>query len=405
MGFLTGASVDTASPPPRLFFPSPCGSTAAFAATPVTPMAAATSAAAAVVATRAVARARGAAAAAIDGGAPLCRAASRLAAARGGWVSVGQRPRWVAHGGRRRLAAAATASRPTAALAGGRAETPDAAARNADPDAVAVIVGASRGVGLAMTQALSGRFKGKIFAACRDPDSAGALQALWQFNPSRLNIVRADVTCEASLAAVAKTIGPRIDLAINTVGVLHDPATAAAAKDRQSTAVAGMPETAIARLDPAWFARSVAVNTLGPLLVAKHLAPALAIYASSSASSRRNGPPERRRSVLATLSARVGSIADNRIGGWYSYRVSKAGQNQATRTLAIELGRRGVIVVGLHPGTVETDLSAPFRRNVPEGKLFAVDDAAVRLLDVIDSLDAEADAGTLLAYDGTTIPF
>lgn len=245
---------------------------------------------------------------------------------------------------------------------------------------------------------------GKIFAACRDPDSAGALQALWQFNPSRLTIVRADVTCEASLAAAADAIGPRIDLAINTVGLLHDPATAAAAK-ADGGAGGGMPETAIARLDPAWFARSVAVNTLGPLLVAKHLAPALATRASASPSSRRHGPASRRPSVLATLSARVGSISDNRLGGWYSYRVAKAGQNQATRTLAIELGRKGVVVVGLHPGTVETDLSAPFRRNVPDGKLFAVDDAAVRLLDVVDSLDAVADAGALLAYDGTTIPF
>lgn len=249
---------------------------------------------------------------------------------------------------------------------------------------------------------------GKIFAACRDPDSAGALQALWQFNPSRLTIVRADVTCEASLAAAAEEIGPRIDVAINTVGLLHDPdtaaAAAAAANDGRPGAGGGMPETAIARLDPAWFARSVAVNTLGPLLVAKHLAPALATRASASASSRRHGPPGRRPSVLATLSARVGSISDNRLGGWYSYRVAKAGQNQATRTLAIELGRKGVVVVGLHPGTVETDLSAPFRRNVPDGKLFAVDDAAVRLLDVVDSVNAD-DAGALLAYDGTTIPF
>lgn len=248
---------------------------------------------------------------------------------------------------------------------------------------------------------------GKIFAACRDPDSAGALQALWQFNPSRLTIVRADVTCEASLAAAAATIGPRVDVAINTVGLLHDPATAAAAKAAGGGGGTGggMPETAIARLDPAWFAHSVAVNTLGPLLVAKHLAPALATRASASPSSRRHGPAGRRPSVLATLSARVGSISDNRLGGWYSYRVAKAGQNQATRTLAIELGRKGVVVVGLHPGTVETDLSAPFRRNVPGGKLFAVDDAAVRLLDVVDSLDAVADAGALLAYDGTTIPF
>lgn len=366
-------------------------------------------AAAAAAATRMVAR-WGAEAVVPRGGVLSRRAASGLGGARpalplaplvGGRLPRRPPPR----GPRRGLAAAAP---PTASLVGGRAETPDAAARNADPDAVAVIVGASRGVGLAMTQALSGRFKGKIFAACRDPDSAGALQALWQFNPSRLTIVRADVTCEASLAAAAEEIGPRIDVAINTVGLLHDPdtaaAAAAAANDGRPGAGGGMPETAIARLDPAWFARSVAVNTLGPLLVAKHLAPALATRASASASSRRHGPPGRRPSVLATLSARVGSISDNRLGGWYSYRVAKAGQNQATRTLAIELGRKGVVVVGLHPGTVETDLSAPFRRNVPDGKLFAVDDAAVRLLDVVDSVNAD-DAGALLAYDGTTIPF
>jgi len=239
---------------------------------------------------------------------------------------------------------------------------------------------------------------GKIFAACRTPDDAGALNALWQFNPSRLTILPLDVTCEASLAAAAATIGPRIDLLVNTVGILHDPAVAA-----DAGTPGGVPETSIARVDPAWFTHTIRVNTLGPLLVAKHLSPALATR--SSARSRPTAAAGRPASVFATLSARVGSIGDNRLGGWYSYRVSKAALNQATRTLAIELRRKGVTVVGLHPGTVATALSAPFRKNVPAGQLLAVDDAAARLLDVLDSLDADADAGTVLAYDGSTVPF
>lgn len=138
----------------------------------------------------------------------------------------------------------------------------------------------------------------------------------------------------------------------------------------------------------------VQVNTVGPILVAKH-------FSALMTTARKK---DRVASIWATLSARVGSISDNGIGGWLSYRASKAAQNQAVRTASIELGRRGVICVSLHPGTVATDLSMPFRKNVPAGKLFEVDYAAGCLLDVVDSLEVE-DNGSFLAYDRSAIPY
>lgn len=138
----------------------------------------------------------------------------------------------------------------------------------------------------------------------------------------------------------------------------------------------------------------VQINLMGPVLVAKHLSPLMT-------TARK---PNRVPSVLATISARVGSIGDNNLGGWLSYRASKAGQNQAMRTISIELGRRGVICASLHPGTVRTDLSAPFQKRVPESQLQDVDVAAGRLLDVIDSLQP-SDNGSFFAYDGKRIPY
>lgn len=133
---------------------------------------------------------------------------------------------------------------------------------------------------------------------------------------------------------------------------------------------------------------------MGPVLVAKHLSAMMT-------TARKEG---RVPSVLATLSARVGSIEDNRLGGWLSYRASKAGQNQAVRTMSIELGRRGVICAMLHPGTVRTDLSQPFQRRVPPEQLQDVDVAAGRLLDVVDSLTVD-DNGGFFAFDGKKVPF
>eukprot|EP00188_Purpureofilum_apyrenoidigerum_P001371 Plantae.Rhodophyta-Purpureofilum_apyrenoidigerum.ctg17443.p1 GENE.Plantae.Rhodophyta-Purpureofilum_apyrenoidigerum.ctg17443~~Plantae.Rhodophyta-Purpureofilum_apyrenoidigerum.ctg17443.p1 ORF type:complete len:318 (-),score=53.78 Plantae.Rhodophyta-Purpureofilum_apyrenoidigerum.ctg17443:97-1050(-) len=251
--------------------------------------------------------------------------------------------------------------------------------RNSDKSAAALIVGASRGIGLAMSQAMSKRFKGKIICACREPDEAGALNALWQFNPERFSVVKMDVTDEVSVEKAAAEIRQltdnRLDLVINTAGILHR------ASDKR------MPEKSLSQLDPEWMLENFKINTVGPALVIKHFSPLMITL-------RKEG---RVFSVIATLSARVGSISDNNLGGWYSYRISKAAQNQLTRTSSLELNRRGTVVVALHPGTVNTDLSEPFQNNVRPEKLFPVDKAAVQLLDVIDSLDL-SDTGKFFDY-------
>jgi NAD(P)-dependent dehydrogenase (short-subunit alcohol dehydrogenase family) len=134
-----------------------------------------------------------------------------------------------------------------------------------------------------------------------------------------------------------------------------------------------------------------AVNALGPALVMRHLLPLM----------RREG-----KAVLAVMSARVGSIGDNRLGGWYAYRASKAALNQFMKTASIEAARRyrNVIVLALHPGTTDTGLSAPFQANVPEGKLFSSAFVAERLLEVIEQTGPD-DSGSFRAWDDSEIPW
>jgi NAD(P)-dependent dehydrogenase (short-subunit alcohol dehydrogenase family) len=133
------------------------------------------------------------------------------------------------------------------------------------------------------------------------------------------------------------------------------------------------------------------VNAIGPALVAKHFLPRM----------RKEG-----KTVFAALSARVGSIGDNRLGGWLSYRASKAALNMLLATLAIEHARSRPesVVIGLHPGTVKSNLSHPFTENLRDGILFSPKDAAACLLEVIDSLTS-ADTGNFLAWDGSRIVY
>ncbi|MGN6375958.1 MAG: SDR family NAD(P)-dependent oxidoreductase [Sphingomonas sp.] len=226
----------------------------------------------------------------------------------------------------------------------------------------AVVIGASGGIGAALADAIA------------EEESHAKV---WRFARSFTGSDRVDLEDETSIAAAAARVsgGPAPSLVIVATGLLHD---------------AGLgPEKAYDDLDPAWLARSFAINAIGPALVAKHFLPIMA----------RTGTP-----VFAALSARVGSISDNRLGGWYGYRAAKAALNQLIATLAIEQRRRydRSIVVGLHPGTVDTGLSKPFQRSVAPGQLFAPDRAAVQLLDVIDGLKP-ADSGGLFAWDGTEI--
>jgi NAD(P)-dependent dehydrogenase (short-subunit alcohol dehydrogenase family) len=157
-------------------------------------------------------------------------------------------------------------------------------------------------------------------------------------------------------------------------------------------ATTGMaPEKRLADVRADTLAASFAVNAYGPLLVAKHFERLLA---------------HREQAVFASISARVGSIGDNRLGGWYAYRGAKAAQNMFTKTLSVEWARsrRNVICVALHPGTTDTDLSRPFQANVPPEKLFSVERTVRQLLEVVERL-TPADTGRFLAWDGREIPW
>jgi NAD(P)-dependent dehydrogenase (short-subunit alcohol dehydrogenase family) len=204
-----------------------------------------------------------------------------------------------------------------------------------------------------------------------------------------MRLLSIDTTDESSVIVAAAKVkefsGGRVDALIHTVGILHD---------KSECGSGAMPETSLARLDFDFLKRNLMVNTVGPILVMKHFSPLMH-------TTRKQG---RVPTVLATLTARVGSISDNGLGGWLSYRVSKAAHNQALKTASIELGRRGIIACALHPGTCDTDLSVPFQRNVPADKLFPVDVAAQQLLDVIDSLGPD-DNGSFFDYAKKTIPW
>jgi NAD(P)-dependent dehydrogenase (short-subunit alcohol dehydrogenase family) len=251
------------------------------------------------------------------------------------------------------------------------------------PDDSSVLVqGASRGIGLEFVRQLLAESRaGRVFACCRTPAAARELAALSAQEP-RLRVVALDATDEHSIARAADQVAAatdRLQLIVNCAGVLHGGPTAITAEKRLADVRAGA------------LAASFAVNALGPLLVAKHFERLLA---------------HRERAVFANISARVGSIGDNRLGGWYAYRGAKAAQNMFTKTLAIEWARsrRNVICVALHPGTTDTDLSRPFQANVPAGKLFTPERTVRQLLEIIDRL-TPADTGRFLAWDGGGIPW
>jgi NAD(P)-dependent dehydrogenase (short-subunit alcohol dehydrogenase family) len=246
-----------------------------------------------------------------------------------------------------------------------------------------LVQGASRGIGLEFVrQCLAESRVGHVVATCRSPAAATDLASLAANAATRLTVLPLDVTNEASIAAAAAATAaaaPRLHLVVNCAGVLHDDASGL------------RPEKRLADARPESLALAFAVNAIGPLLVARYFEPLLA-------------HPDR--AVFASLSARVGSIEDNRLGGWYAYRASKAAQNMYTRTLAVEWARsrRNVICVALHPGTTDTGLSRPFQGNVPEGKLFRVERAVSQLLQLIDRMQP-ADTGRFFAWDGARIPW
>lgn len=231
----------------------------------------------------------------------------------------------------------------------------------------ALIIGANGGIGAALVAELaaSGSYDRIIAAARSKPDS---LQSNVEYQPI-------DIADPASIEAAATAIEAPLIRVIVATGILHDEV--------------GGPERSLRDLDADRLAHLFAVNTIGPALVLKHFTPLLA----------RDVP-----SAIACISARVGSISDNRLGGWYGYRASKAALNQIVRTAAIELARSRpqAVCVALHPGTVDTGLSKPFQRGVPAEKLFTPKHSAERLLTVLDALTS-AESGRIFAWDGAEI--
>lgn len=221
----------------------------------------------------------------------------------------------------------------------------------------AVVFGAGGGLGAAFVRALEGDPRcARVAGLGRNSDPAFDLQR--------------EETIAVAAARLAEE-GP-LHLLIDATGLLHDGQMA--------------PEKSLAAVDPETIARAFAINATGPLLLLKHFHDLL---------------PREGRGVFATLSARVGSIADNRLGGWYGYRASKAALNMFVRTAAVEIARKRkqAVCLALHPGTVRTALSDPFSG---DRERLEPDRAVAMLLEVIDTA---ADTGAFLAYDGSPVPW
>lgn len=235
----------------------------------------------------------------------------------------------------------------------------------------AIVIGASGGIGKAfLDHFINSSQISEIYALSR---RGGTPQG------GKVRALTFDFTDEDNITAGAEVLREtgKFDIVIVATGLLQGEGIA--------------PEKNMRALAHDSFLKSLEINTVGPALTAKHLLPLL---------------HRDRKTIFAALSARVGSISDNRLGGWYAYRASKAALNMVLKTLSLEFGRRypEAVIAGLHPGTVDTSLSAPFQSNVPEGKLFTPEFSTGKMIEVMDGLSA-ADSGNLFAWDGQRVEF
>jgi NAD(P)-dependent dehydrogenase (short-subunit alcohol dehydrogenase family) len=242
----------------------------------------------------------------------------------------------------------------------------------------ALVVGGGQGIGLGFVRQLLDREDSEcVYATYRSLESATELLAI---SDPRLCCLQMDITDESQIAAVIHKIQTEtatLDFVINAVGILHEGAM--------------QPEKSLRHINSEQLMRYFQVNSIGAILLFKQVQPLL---------------KHPNRSILATISAKVGSIGDNHSGGWYGYRASKAALNMLIRTTAIEYKRTcpQAILVALHPGTTDTQLSLPFQRNVPPEKLFSVDRTVTQLFTVIDRLEP-SDSGEFFSWDGSRLPW
>ncbi|KAM3098472.1 SDR family NAD(P)-dependent oxidoreductase [Phormidesmis sp. 146-35] len=240
----------------------------------------------------------------------------------------------------------------------------------------ALITGAGQGIGLEFVRQLLQRDRADLlYATYRNPESN-----LLALQDSRLRCLPMDITDESQIASVIQKIQTEtttLELVVNCVGVLHTETM--------------QPEKSLRHINSEQLLDYFRTNSMGAVLLAKHIQPLL---------------KHQNRSIFATISAKVGSIGDNQLGGWYGYRASKAALNMLMKNTAIEYKRTcpKAIVVTLHPGTTDTNLSRPFQRNVPPEKLFSVDRTVQQLLTVLDKLQAH-DSGEFFSWNGDRLPW
>ncbi|TRD12524.1 SDR family NAD(P)-dependent oxidoreductase [Erythrobacter insulae] len=233
----------------------------------------------------------------------------------------------------------------------------------------AAIFGSTGGIGRALCEALVSRGCETVYCGSRD----GSAPAGPHFTPFAF-----DLADEASIKAAAQMMTAQPpEMVIVATGILTLP---------DGTG----PERTYKRLDPDVMAQVFALNTIGPAMIAKHMLRLM---------------PRSDRFVFSAISARVGSISDNGLGGWHSYRASKAALNMLLKNFALEVARTHPegIVAGLHPGTVDSALSVPFQANLPDGQLTEPDQAAANLLDVLAGLNP-ANSGRVFDFKGEEVP-
>ena len=234
-----------------------------------------------------------------------------------------------------------------------------------------IIIGSSGAIGSSFLKHYAEEDKNNIIYALSRSEAASS--------SSNIHNVSIDIESDSSISnasSICSEAGP-FDIIIVTTGMLSDENIG--------------PEKSLRHLNKESFSKIFSVNTLGPALIAKYFIPLL----------KKDAP-----SFLGFLSARVGSISDNRIGGLYSYRASKAALNMTIKSLSIEVSRNNPqsIIAGLHPGTVDSKLSKPFQGNVSEGKLFTPDYSVSKMAEVISNLKPE-NSGSCFAWDGEEIEF
>jgi NAD(P)-dependent dehydrogenase (short-subunit alcohol dehydrogenase family) len=247
--------------------------------------------------------------------------------------------------------------------------------------AYGLVVGATQGIGLGFVKRmLQEEAIATIFATYRTLSASGELLALAEHNPERLICIPLDVTQESQIAELVQkiqTTARRLHWVINCVGMLHDGAL--------------QPEKSLQQINTEQLLKYFQINSISAALLAKHLLPLL---------------KHQQRSVFASISAKVGSIGDNQLGGWYGYRASKAALNMLIKTAALEYNRKSpnTIIALLHPGTTDTRLSEPFQRNVPPEKLFSIERTVNQLWTVLNQLEP-TDSGQFFSWDGTALPW